>query len=109
MSTRSQHIASQLNSVMHYGTVCVDLTSNIFSETIIDNILKGSNVRFSNRTYVDAVAGCWQTLSSYQFNDNIRGCNSPNFAKNWSSWWPEINHEVSNILTSGQFAIIKCW
>jgi len=25
------------------------------------------------------------------------------------SWWPEINPEVSNVVTPGQFAIINCW
>jgi len=98
-----------------------------FSETVVDNLLKRSNVRLINRTYVDAITECWQTLCSYRFNYHIRGCNSPNFAKNCiestihgllcmtkgagkCSWWPEINPEVSNVVTPGQFAIIiNCW
>ena len=57
---------------------------------------------------------------------NIGGCRSPNFTKDCiestihgllsmtkgagkRSWWPEINPEVSNVVTPGQFAIINCW
>ena len=75
------HIVNHLNSLIQCRTISVDLTSKYFAETIIYDVLERCSLRLVNRTYVDAVTQCWQTLTFHKLKYNIGGCRSPNFAK----------------------------
>ena len=89
------HIVNHLNSLIQSRTISVDLTSNIlrkqssttyWSDAVWDLLILVAGCYFTLREngspWVDTVTQCWQTLTFHKLKYNIRGCSSPNFAKN---------------------------
>jgi len=117
------NIVNHSNSLIQSRTISVDLTSYILRKQLSTTYWRDAVWDLlTGHTYIDAVTQCWQTLTLHKLKYYIRGCSSPNFAKNCikstihgllsmtkgagkCSWWPVINPEVSNVVTPGQFTI----
>ena len=67
------HIVNHLNSLIQCRTISVDLISNILRKQLSTTYwsLERCSLRLVNRTYVDAVTQCWQTLTFHKLKFNI--------------------------------------